>query len=54
MNSIPKFVVSTTLEEVEWNNSTLIKENIAEEVAKLKQQPGQDIWSQAVVISYTR
>jgi dihydrofolate reductase len=43
MNSIPKFVVSTTLEEVEWNNSTLIKENIAEEVAKLKQQPGQDI-----------
>jgi len=43
MNSLPKFVVSTTLEEVEWNNSTLIKENIAEEVAKLKQQPGQDI-----------
>jgi dihydrofolate reductase len=43
MNSLPKFVVSTTLEVVEWNNSTLIKENIAEEVARLKQQPGQDI-----------
>src|SRR4051794_2682910 len=43
MNSLPKFVVSTTLEEVEWNNSSLIKENVAEEVAKLKQQPGQDI-----------
>jgi dihydrofolate reductase len=43
MNSLPKFVVSTTLEEVEWNNSTLIKENIPEEVSKLKQQPGQDI-----------
>jgi dihydrofolate reductase len=43
MNNLPKFVVSTTLEVVAWNNSTLIKENIAEEVAKLKQQPGQDI-----------
>ncbi len=43
MNSLPKYVVSTTLDEAEWNNSTLIKENVAEEVAKLKQQPGQDI-----------
>jgi dihydrofolate reductase len=43
MNSMPKFVVSKTLEEVEWNNSRLIKENVAEEVSKLKQQPGQDI-----------
>jgi dihydrofolate reductase len=43
MNSIPKFVVSTTLEEVEWNNSRLIKRNVANEVSKLKQQPGQDI-----------
>jgi len=43
MNSLPKFVVSTTLEKLEWNNSKLIKGNIAEEVSKLKQQPGQDI-----------
>ncbi len=43
MNSLPKFVVSTTLEEVEWNNSSLIKGNVAEEVSRLKQQPGQDI-----------
>jgi dihydrofolate reductase len=43
MNSLPKFVVSTTLEKVEWNNSTLIKGNVAEQVAGLKQQPGQDI-----------
>ncbi|MHB8578001.1 MAG: dihydrofolate reductase family protein, partial [Dehalococcoidia bacterium] len=43
MNSIPKFVVSTTLEKVEWNNSRLIKGNVAEEVSRLKQQPGQDI-----------
>src|SRR5947199_10784796 len=43
MNSLPKYVVSTTLKTVEWNNSTLIKQNVAEEVAKLKQQPGQNI-----------
>ena len=43
MNSLPKFVVSTTLEEVEWNNSRLIKGNVTEEVSRLKQQPGRDI-----------
>jgi len=43
MNGLPKFVVSTTLEKVEWNNSRLIKENIPEEVSRLKQQPGQKI-----------
>lgn len=40
MNSLPKYVVSTTLDKVEWNNSTLLKGNVAEEIAKLKQQPG--------------
>ena len=44
MNTLPKFVVSKSLEEpLEWTNSTLIKEDVAEEVSKLKQQPGQDI-----------
>ena len=43
MNSLPKYVVSTTLDEAEWNNSTIIRENVAEEVSELKQQPGQDI-----------
>jgi dihydrofolate reductase len=43
MNGYPKYVVSTTLEEAEWNNSTLIKENVAEEVSRLKQQPGKDV-----------
>jgi dihydrofolate reductase len=42
-NSMPKFVVSTTLEEAEWQNSTLIKGDVAEEVSKLKQRPGGDI-----------
>jgi dihydrofolate reductase len=43
-NNMPKYVVSKTLEEpLEWNNSTLIKDNVAEEVSRLKQQPGGDI-----------
>jgi dihydrofolate reductase len=44
MNGYPKYVVSTTLEEpLEWSNSTLIKGNVAEEVSRLKKQPGKDI-----------
>ena len=41
MNSMPKYVVSSTLEEpLEWNNSTLIRGDVAKEVAKLKEQDG--------------
>jgi dihydrofolate reductase len=43
MNNTPKYVVSTTLETADWQNSTLIKCNIAEEIATLKQQPGKNI-----------
>ena len=43
MNNLPKFVVSTTLEKAEWNNSRLIKGNIVAEISDLKQQPGQNI-----------
>jgi dihydrofolate reductase len=44
MNSVQKYVVSTTLAEpLEWQNSTLIGENVAEEITGLKQQPGKDI-----------
>ena len=43
MNNYRKYVVSNTLERTEWNNSILIKGNVTEEVAKLKQQPGRDI-----------
>ncbi len=44
MNDTLKYVVSTTLEEpLGWNNSTLIGDNVAEEIAGLKQQPGKDI-----------
>jgi dihydrofolate reductase len=43
MNGYPKYVVSTTLEEAGWNNSTIINDNVVEEVSNLKKQPGKDI-----------
>jgi len=44
MNGVRKYVVSTTLKEpLGWDNSTLIKENVAEEIARLKRQTGGDI-----------
>ena len=44
INDTPKYVISTTLEEpLEWQNSTLIKGNVAEEIAALKRQPGKYI-----------
>lgn len=38
MNNMPKYVVSTTLKDPEWNNSTVIRGDVAGEVRKLKQQ----------------
>ena len=44
LNSMPKYVASRTLKApLEWNNSTLLQGDVAEEVAKLKQQDGGDI-----------
>jgi dihydrofolate reductase len=44
MNNSPKYVASMTLEgPLEWNNSTLIKGNLVEEIARLKRQPGKNI-----------
>jgi dihydrofolate reductase len=42
INGMPKHVASTTLHETTWN-ATLLGKDIADEVAKLKQQPGQNI-----------
>lgn len=44
MNSLPKLVFSKTLKSVDWNNSTLIKDNAAWEIAKLKAQEGGDMY----------
>jgi class 3 adenylate cyclase/dihydrofolate reductase len=43
MNALPKYVVSKTLKDVEWENSTLLSGDIVDEVRKLKEQPGGDI-----------
>jgi dihydrofolate reductase len=43
MNSMPKYVASTTLKSAEWSNSTVLRNNVPEAVAKLKAQPGGDI-----------
>src|SRR5205823_1607827 len=42
-NSMPKYVISKTLKKADWNNSTIIKGNIVEEVSKLKQTLKGDI-----------
>lgn len=43
INNVPKYVVSTSLGDVEWTNSTLIAGNVEEEIAELKQQEGEGI-----------
>lgn len=43
MNDLPKFVVSSTLRDPEWNNSNVVNGDVAGEVARLKEQPGGDI-----------
>jgi dihydrofolate reductase len=42
-NNMPKYVVSSTLEDPEWNNSTLLKGDVAEEVSKLRERQDGDI-----------
>jgi len=43
LNKMPKYVVSRTLEKVEWHNSHLIKEDVVNEVAKLKRRHGREV-----------
>jgi dihydrofolate reductase len=42
-NTMPKYVVSSTLENSEWNNSTVLKGDVAKEVAKLRDEHEGDI-----------
>jgi dihydrofolate reductase len=42
-NSMPKYVVSSTLDEAEWNNSTVLKGDVVEEVSTLRQGADGDI-----------
>ena len=43
MNTMPKIVFSRTLNSVDWNNTRLVKGDAAEEISKIKQQPGRDL-----------
>ena len=43
LNNTRKYVASTTLESPEWNNSTVIEGDVAEAVARLKQEEGKNI-----------
>jgi dihydrofolate reductase len=42
-NNMPKYVVSSTLEKADWNNSTVLKGDVVKEVSKLKQRLGGNI-----------
>jgi dihydrofolate reductase len=42
-NGMPKYVISSTMKKAEWNNSTVLKGDVAAEVAKLKQSVDGDI-----------
>ena len=44
MNSLPKVVCSKTLNSADWNNTTLIKENAANEIAKLKANSNKNLY----------
>lgn len=43
LNRLPKYVASTTLPEVTWEHSTLLKGDVTEAVAELKRQPGREL-----------
>jgi dihydrofolate reductase len=43
MNGTPKLVASTTLDRLDWQNSTLLRGDIREELSRIKEQPGKDI-----------
>jgi dihydrofolate reductase len=43
MNNLPKVVFSRTLDKASWNNTTLVKGNLAAEVRKMKNEPGPDM-----------
>lgn len=56
IHDVPKIVFSRTLKNVSWENTTLAKRDIKEEVLALKQQPGKDIFagSPSMIVALTK
>jgi len=54
MNNLPKVVFSRTLDTASWNNTTLVKGDIAAEMRKMKNVPGQDmvIFGSGTIVSH--
>jgi dihydrofolate reductase len=54
MNKLPKIVFSKTLNNANWNNSKIVRENISEEVNEMKKLPGKDmvIFGSGEIVSY--
>ena len=52
LNSLPKYVVSRTLEQVAWNNSRLVKGDVLSELRSLRAHPGQTLqtWGSTVLL----
>ena len=44
MNTVPKYVFSRTLQRADWSNTTLIRDDAADEVVRLKERPGKDLF----------
>jgi dihydrofolate reductase len=53
MNALPKVVLSRTLTRAEWNNTRIVRDNVAETIGELKQQPGKPIvaWAGAGLVA---
>jgi dihydrofolate reductase len=43
MNSLPKYVVSTTMEKADWQGTTIIRDHVVEGISRLKKEGGQDL-----------
>lgn len=54
LNTLPKYVASTTLASADWHNSTLLTEDVAAQVAALKERPGRElqIYGSGVLVQY--